>query len=279
MSHEVFSDYYLERYVLGELPAEYAEEIRRRISTDPALRAALENIKSSNRDILSLYPAPVMKEAILKRLDDEPSRPAPEERRVSSRLFRRIFYISSALASALVLLILIVPGIKEHFLGILSSVTLRDSLVKGSDQIDLSKTQLLVYRKDENRVELLDDGKQAVKGDLLQLAYVAAKQPYGMIFSIDGGGRITLHFPAERTGGTGLELKKRTSLSNAIELDDAPGFERFFLVTSRTVIDVDDILKRAQNLAREPERARWAGLELPAGMEQVSILIIKGEGS
>jgi len=278
MRQDVFSDYYLERYVLGELPDEYAEEIRRRASADPAFRAALEDIKSSNRDILKRYPASFVKATLLERLGETPGRPE-KEWSIPFHPRRRILYISSAFAAAMLLLILILPGIKKQ--GALKpSATEQDfSLVKGPQNIDLSKTQLLIYRKDDGQVEILEDGKHARAGDLLQLAYVAAQDPYGVILSIDGRGRVSLHFPVEKSGSTDLMLHKKILLPNAIELDDAPSFERFFLLTSGSPIDVGEVLKTAENLARDPARAERAELDLKEGIRQYSFLIIKGEGS
>jgi len=125
----------------------------------------------------------------------------------------------------------------------------------------------------------LSDGDQARAGDLLQLAYVATEESYGMIFSIDGRGVITLHFPEDKGESTQLELNKQFSLPNAIELDDAPGFERFFFLTSGSPIDVHAVFNAVKDAARDPEQVRQTGLDLPESLKQYSILILKGAGS
>jgi hypothetical protein len=111
------------------------------------------------------------------------------------------------------------------------------------------------------------------------LAYVAAHAPYGIILSIDGRGGATLHYPPEKGSMTNLTQNKRVLLPNAIELDDAPGFERFFFLTSDSPIDPADIMERAKSMAADPENARVAKLKLPEGIEQSSLIILKGEGS
>ncbi len=63
------------------------------------------------------------------------------------------------------------------------------------------------------------------------------------------------------------------------ELDDAPGFERFFLITSGFPLDVNTIMKKAESLARDPERVREKKLDLSEDLRQYSVLILKGEGS
>ena len=279
MNKEVISEYYLERYALGELPDEDAEKIHRLASTNPEIQNALKEIESSNRDILSLYPASTVKASLLARVNEVQGKPAEGGRFIKTFPLRQIIYISSAFAAVLLFLILILPNLRRETGTSPYDAGQDFSLVKGIQNIDLSKTQLLIFRKNKNDVEILKDGMQAGAGDLLQLAYVAAKEPYGMILSIDGRHSVTLHFPAEKDGSTDLMLNKKALLPNAIELDDAPGFERFFLITSGSPINVDDILKKAENLAKDPERTKQVELDLPDNIKQYSILILKGEGS
>lgn len=278
MNQLAVSDYYLERYVLGELPGEEAEEIRRLASANPEVRRALTEIESSNRDILALYPPSAVKAVLLRRLRDAEERPAARGRLFKPFLLRPIIAVTSALAVVLAFVILFLPRSQKPA-GIIPPIAEEESvLVKGFSSIDLSKTQLLIYRKNENIVEILADGRQAGRGDLLQLAYVTTQDPYGMILSIDGRSSVTLHFPAGKNRSSLLVLNKKTALPHAIELDDAPGFERFFLITSSFPIDVDAVLKKAENQARNPDRVRQENLELGGDLRQHSVLILKGEG-
>jgi hypothetical protein len=269
MNIEIISEYYLERYALGELPDEETEEVGRMVAADPELQSALENIESSNREILALYPPPMVKANLSTQLTEMQKRSFP---------LKRVLAISSA-AVVLLTIILVLPLLKKKP-GIVYTDAERDvTLIKGIPKVDLSVTQLLVYRKMQDQVEMLADGDHARAGDLLQLAYVATEESYGMIFSIDGRGLITLHFPEGSGESTKLELNKQFSLPNAIELDDAPGFERFFLVTSRTPIDVDSVLIELERLIENPEQAQKTDLDLPGNLKQYSFLILKGEGS
>jgi anti-sigma-K factor RskA len=272
MTEEFISDYYLERYVLGELPEEEAEHIRRRLSEDPELRRMFEDLETSNQEILALYPPAVVKASLLTKLN---------KWRGKTSLFplRRIFAVSSALAAVMTLLVLIFPILKKETEIKPLDIGEDIALVKGIEAVDLTKTQLLIFRKTNEKVEMLKDGTQAKQGDLLQLGYVSAEEPYGMILSIDGRGNITLHFPSKKEGSTSLVLRKKSFLSNAIELDDAPAFERFFFITSECEIDVGDILEKADILAQNPDRVQQNGLELTDNYKQYSILIRKGEGS
>jgi len=269
MNEEAISEYYLERYALGELPDKEKAEIHRLSLSAPEIQAALDNIESSNREILTLYPPPTVKSGILTRLEDVRERSFP---------FRRILAIASA-ASVVLILFLVFPLMK-HKSPITTPGTNPDNiLVKGIPPVDLTRTQLLVYRKIQDRVEKLSDGEQAGTGDLLQLAYVTTLDTYGMIFSIDGRGTVTLHLPESRGQSTKLDPGKQSLLPNAFELDDAPQFERFIFLTSDSPIDVDSVLEEARNLAKQPDQAQTKNLDLPGDFRQYSVLIHKGEGS
>ncbi len=54
------SDWKLERYLLGELPAPEMEEVRKAAESDPSVRRRLEQLKLSDQDILRRYPAELM---------------------------------------------------------------------------------------------------------------------------------------------------------------------------------------------------------------------------
>jgi hypothetical protein len=278
MNRELISDYYLERFMLGELPEAYAQQIRQMAASEPEIRAVLDELEASNREILSVYPVSQVKTSLEKQ------QPAAITQQKSggqpAKMFplRRILYFSAALA-ALLVAVLFLPQLRKSPDIPPFSEEESYSAVKGDQNIDLTKTQLLIYRKNKNNVELLTDGERAREGDLLQLAYVAASRSYGLIFSIDGRGVITLHLPIEKTNSLDLHQNEKILLPNAIELDDAPGFERFFFLTSKTHFDVAAVLKIARNLAQDPNRIVRARLDLPREIQQFSILILKGEGS
>ena len=282
MSEERFSDFYLERYALGELPADMMEEIRGRVASDPALRAALDEIEASNRDILERYPVSRIKE----RLDARAAAGRVLERPAGFLPWKRLLTLSSVCATAALLLVLVFPLVKKEFGGRGGTVLapIDDTRIKGngtgSQAVDLSTTQLLVHRKTGESVELLKNGDLARPGDLLQLAYVSAGEMYGIILSIDGKGVVTMHFPVDGAAvGAALETHQKVLLPDAIELDDAPVFERFFFVSSESPLDPAAILNEARDLAARPDRGLSGSLILPDGVRQYSILILKGERS
>lgn len=290
MCEDVFSAYYLERYVLGEISEEIAEKIRSKAATDPGLRAELAAIEASNEDVLALYPPGVFKREVAAALAAAGETPAQRTlslfgrrgRRPSLFFLKRPLLIFSGTAALLVIfLFLILPSLNEQSLLNTSghkaqSIPAEDTLVKGEGPVDTGKTQLLVYRKSGDAAEMLDEAERVTPGDLLQLAYVSAGERYGIILSIDGRGVVSLHFPEAMDASTHMEINREIFLPNAIELDDAPDFERFFLITSPGPLDVSVVMESAGGLA-EGGNSMEGSLDLPEGINQISFLVLKGD--
>ena len=118
--------------------------------------------------------------------------------------------------------------------------------------------------------ERLNAGSVAQAGDRLQLSVVGAAEQHAVVCSLDGNGQVTLHFPMD---GSSTKLTESPfNLPNSYELDDAPGFERFVLITSSNPISVDAILGYVRGMSPEAD----AQIEdLPAGLYQASWTIKK----
>lgn len=109
------------------------------------------------------------------------------------------------------------------------------------------------------------------QGDVVQVRIRGAGAGHGVVVSLDGNGAVTRHFP----DGAQTALPAGTaSLPFSFELDDAPGFERFVLVTADGPIDVEQVLKAARSVATG-ERPETAPLPLPAGLRQSDVLLRK----
>ena len=260
----------LERYLLGELSRRRMDEIKKLFETDPGLREELAALERSNKEILKQFPqeavVPHIKARYDARKDDKAKRPV---------LLKRLVYISPVLAAALIILFIVFqnPGGPTG-----SDIEgLEGTRIKGSEKIDKTKPHILVHRKVNDSVELLESGDRAAAGDLLQIAYVSVGVPYGVILSIDGRGVVTLHYPESEDNEPVLDLDKKTLLPSSYELDDAPEFERFFFITSESKIDVKEILSSAKSLAKHPKSSDREELDLPDSLSQYSLLVKKGE--
>ena len=106
---------------------------------------------------------------------------------------------------------------------------------------------------------------------------IPAGRQYAVVVSIDGAGQITLHFPrGEGDGEVVLTDGAPYSLPTSYELDDAPDFERFFLIMAEHPLDPAEIFARARELAKRRDEVQSAPLEeLPEGTSQSSFLLKK----
>jgi hypothetical protein len=255
------SDLMLEQYHLGELAPEAERGLREQLEGSTELRARLEALEASDRDLAAAYPAEVVVPRIRERMFREG---VAEGRR--ARPIPRLAWAIPAAAMILALVTFSVPGILPGG-GPLSLET----RVKGL------APHLSVFRKTGTGAEELRSGTIARQGDVLQLSYAAAGARYGVIFSVDGRGTVTWHVPAGYAGGkrmaAPLDERGTIVLPSAYELDDAPGFERFFMVYGSAPFDISVVQNAIQAL---PGRAAdRESLTLPRTLGQFSILVKK----
>jgi hypothetical protein len=250
------SDLSLEQHRLGELDAAAAAAMKERIGRDPVLRERLEDLERSDAEILAVHPPAEMAAAIRGRL--------AAERRLKP--IRLVNLVLPAAAAALLALTLFAA---------------RDRLLAGTGDTRLKglATSLSAWRKAGEGAERLASGASARTGDLVQLSYLAGDARYGVILSIDGRGVVTFHLPEGWEGGQGrspaLDRTGEITLASAYELDDAPSFERFFLVYGSESFAVSAAADAARRLAVKPDSALRGKLELPRGLRQVTFLLVK----
>ena len=246
------SDLMLEQYHLGELPSAQQRIIREELSHDEILRGRLSAIEKSDGEICAAYPTerivPLIRERAWRRGGD------------GRRAWRLPTLAWAMPAAAVAIILLSLPLVLR---------TTDDTRLKGA------APHLLVFRKTAAGAEELRPGAVAHKGDVLQLSYVAGEARYGVIFSVDGRGTLTWHVPAGYSGGSRpappLEPKGPVVLPSAYELDDAPGFERFFFVYASAPFDVSEV----ERSARAPASGDRGTLTLPRGLGQFSLFVKK----
>jgi hypothetical protein len=273
MKHKEINAWILERYILNELPNSRIMEIDRQLKEDPRLKKEIERLKDSNKDILNQYPSDSIVPQILRQYNDNIEKSRKEHvTRTRSVFFKRLVYASPAFAVVLILLFLVFPFQKDNIDPTIKMTPTDSTRIKGNE---LTEPHLIVYRKDNENVELLKNGVKAKAGDLLQIAYESAKEKYGVILSIDGNGTVTLHYPEREDQSTVLKKGKKVLLGSSYELDNAPEFERFFFITSMSEIDVAGVIQKAKRLAQDFKRAKTGNIELIDPFKQTSVLIIK----
>ncbi|HVY37197.1 MAG TPA: ActD-like protein [Polyangia bacterium] len=258
------SHWMLERLALGELDAATAAELRQRLKAAGVdVDEALARLAASNVELLAAHPPGRVVPAIRSRV--------AAEKRATARPRRAAFFAVPVLAGALALALWARPG--QHRAEPGAAETLEPTTLKGPTP---AATRLLVYRHESSGDRPLADGARAAEGDLVQLAYRERHGGFGLLLSIDGAGEVTLHWP-EQSGNSAarLETAAEVRLPSAYQLDGAPGFERFFLVTAPRPFAVGPVVAAARALASRPGDARVAPLPLPPSYEQTSIALDK----
>ncbi|MCJ7526009.1 MAG: hypothetical protein MUP71_12430 [Candidatus Aminicenantes bacterium] len=260
-------EWLLERYLLDELPRKKRRLLEEQLKRDPALRAELEKLRRSDRQILATYPADRVIPELMKRAalaKPEPAAPRPW----------RLAWMAVPAAVLVLFLLVILPPVLQRRLAVSENSRPENYIgTKGSGPI--SGPLLQLYRKSGGADEILRNGDQARAGDLLQIAYVPGGQTHGVILSIDGAGSVILHFPEKTEGDSALPSSRKVFLANAYELDQAPLFERFFFITAKEPLSTAAILEKAGELAADKDKAETAGLDLPGRFGQFSLLIRK----
>jgi len=226
MTDEI-ADWQLERYRLGELPPELHERVRRAAEADARVRTRLEALAASDTRVLAEHVPRVVAAGIRERL-----RPAPRSRPVS-------FLPLASAAAVLVGLWALVPR-----------PDVPETRLKGL------QPSLLVFRQADAGAEPLRPAAVAHPDDVVQLAYQAADRRYGVVVSIDGRGRVTRHLPLIGEMAAPLRGGAPVPLPEAYRLDDAPGFERFFLVAADQPFPVDEVVRATERV--------WGGTADPA---------------
>jgi hypothetical protein len=257
-------DWLLERLALGELDAETAADVRRRLAAEGrSPEEIMQAVAASNRDVLAELPASQAAAEIRRRAAKAAAAEQPAR--------RPAWFWSAPLAlaaAAAVVLVMARPNPVDGP-GPAAPEGIRE---KG----DPSRApRLYVYRHGAERDHLLKDGALAARGDLVQLAYGSRAGGYGVLLSIDGAGKVTLHWPEKRDGEAApLKSSGENRLPTAYELDDAPAFERFFLVRAASPFPVATAMEAARALAAQPS-ARTQTLALPSNFEQISLALDK----
>ncbi len=248
----------LEKWLQGELSDEQRSQLQERVGHEELERFRLEDA-ALKADLMGSLPPAALAERVQARAAD------------SSSSLVRIAGLMAPLAAAAL------------FLSVWQwrSPPIEQPLAenKGASSTERAKgltPQIRVYRKRVAESVRLQQGEQARAGDLLQVGYVAAGRRHGVLLSLDGRGAVTLHVPENEASSTELSPDSGEHLlGSAYELDAAPEFERFVLVLSSDPIPVALVVQSAERLGQDPRRARADPLNLPAGLEQVSLLLRK----
>lgn len=252
-----FPQIILEQYILNELSIEESEQIRKACKENKDLNKYIQDLRESSAQILATYPVHLVSTQILDRID------SMKKRNSNKMRIRPLMAGGISLAFFLIFLFVI-----PDYTGFKSIIFTTNERVKGN------ASHLSLYLKTEHGHEKLSNEQEVSKGDIIQIGYESMGQKYGVIFSIDGRGCVTLHYPYKVSGDHSLKSQNEHFLNNSYELDDAPDFERFFFVYSNNKIKVSSIIDAAKRMAKS-DTAKNGSIVLPSGIKQMSLILKK----
>ncbi|MEI8096338.1 MAG: hypothetical protein WCG80_19165 [Spirochaetales bacterium] len=212
-----------EQHHLGELPAGLQPDW-----TEAEAQASHTELAAADEAYLARYPADKAAAAIQAAL----AAPSPQARsQRPSRLTRLTLRFAPLLAAAA----LIVGIGTGPLLDSLNTERTKGSAANGG-------AKLAVYRQSADGVTLLAEGAKARAGDRLQVEFVAPLRSWVLVFSVDGAGVLTTHYPADSAASKATRAVQvataDTLVNQAYVLDNAPNFERFYLVVAAHGFDL-----------------------------------------
>ena len=240
-------DWKLEKYLTGDLPAEEMREIREMEATDEIFAGRVKMLREDNAAILKKLPFEKLSEKIAM-MPGRSNAGAGNTVRVNFKL------VKLAAAAALVLAVVTVALFGQRSLSEqntqLMEVAMVDASGAGDDGLRIKglSARMEVWKKTGDSAVQMENLGEAREGDEIQLRYAVAEKCFGLLFSMDGNGTITMHMGRENRA-VELEPGKMTTLPFAYKLDNAPKFEKFFFLTSKSEFelnagDIDASLKQ-----------------------------------
>lgn len=231
------SDFKLERYLLGELPEVEMAALRKREAEDELFAARVKMMREEGERFLAENPFSALED----KLEND-------QRSVERTLWLRV---AAVLVVAFGIFSVVVLNRQTDIVNDASATSGMDVAMADVDngtRIKGMTAGLEVWKKmGDSAVQMVNLG-EAREGDEIQLRYRVPQKCFGMLFSMDGNGTVTMHM-GEGNRAVELEPGKMTTLPFAYKLDNAPKFEKFFLLTSGEMFefdgnDIDKTLKK-----------------------------------
>jgi hypothetical protein len=277
MENSKVSNFTLERYRLGELLPEDRKALENAFAMDENIRSRIIFLDESDRELRKRYPVEFFDRGVFQALPDKLPSSRPARLRIPGR-GKRLLAKAARLPmpgkiAAGILLCLTLPLV--FYLRVQNqagahgmSDPVYETFADRAKGAVLSHAEFSVYLKGESEI-LLGDQAVLAEGNTVQLAYTTpVGEFYGVIFSIDGRSEVTMHYPYRRGQSSVLVPGRRTFLSEAYTLDDAPFYEIFVMVVSEKPLNVEAVLREAQGIAKTEDLAS-VDLRSDEGKKQV----------
>lgn len=260
-------DWKLERYLTGDLPEGEMREIRELEKTDEIFAGRVKMMREDNAAILKKLPFEKLSEKMEARELGAGLNGTGRGMFISGKGMPAGFkLVKFAAAAALVLAVVSVALFSQREIGPdagtqvaggaqVMDVAMVDAseIPGGADDTRIKglDARMEVWKKTGDSAVQMSNLGEAREGDEIQLRYAVPEKCFGMLFSMDGNGTLTMHM-ADGSSAVALEPGKMTTLPFAYKLDNAPKFEKFFLLTSRAAFELDanniDALLRSKDV-------------------------------
>ena len=214
------------------------------------IETALDDLKKSDEEILNTYSVQAMKAAVAGKLAaNKAGMNMAESNKNGTILKFPVMRIVTYAAAAVLLAAIVIPvGLRNAKISSAASNAPTERVKGAAPTESNGEPQIKLYRQNGREIQALNNGDFAHAGDVIQITYNAGSNQYGVIFSIDGNGNITRHFP--EAGWEAAQLISRpdeTPLDFSYELDSAPDFECFIMVSSKKQFSLDGIEEQIKN--------------------------------
>lgn len=248
-------DWKLERYLTGELPASEMRELRDLEATDEVFAGRVRMFREDNLAILRRMPFESLEAKLgAREVAANGANGAVGAGGKTAANFKLVKFAAAAvLVFAFVMVAVFMSGERavSSTVGgaadqaavntdvnteVNTQVAIADAetgtRIKGMD------SRMEVWKKTAKGIMQLENLSDATEGDEIQLRYSVPQKCYGLLFSMDGNGTLTMHLGDENKA-IALEPGKMVTLPFAYKLDNAPKFEKFFLLTSQNEFELD----------------------------------------
>ena len=287
-----YSNIKLEQYVLNELSDEETHALERAVKENESLRKRIDAIRQSNTEIS----ASIDESAILRDINyriknnsirQEQNKEIQKQNKASS--WGRLAYAMPILAIVAVSTFMLkenMPVSPGTGLGTSGFGTSGIEVTEDGIRFKGLEPHINIYQQIEGGSKLIENHATLHEGDSLQLSYIAAGQQFGAIFSIDGNDVVTQHFPLDDQSSTNSSEKKSPKklmasgefmMKRSYQLDDAPKYEHFFFISSKSTFNLQEIIELAQNSVNIAHENTKSISELPDTLSQFVITINKAE--
>lgn len=254
-------DWKLEKYLTGDLPASEMRELRELEATDELFAGRVRMFREDNLAILRKMPF----ESLEAKLAAHDARENGENGAVCARGANgagrktAVSFKLEKFAAAVIFVFAVVAvvafmnserAISSTVGGVAGQVAVNtDVNTEVNTQVAIADAEtgtrikgmdsrMEVWKKTDKGIAQLENLSDATEGDEIQLRYSVPQKCFGILFSMDGNGTLTMHLGDENKA-IALEPGKMVTLPFAYKLDNAPKFEKFFLLTSQNEFELD----------------------------------------